>query len=249
MTDEGRLHINTTTGGGCYTGGVDGHQASGWHFRDNYVAGFWCNSGLSEHAFHMWRGCRGTIIERNIMVNNARGIGFGLMSSGSARIFDDDPCGLGDTYIGHVGGTIKNNFIYVNNTMLFASHSGFDSGIALYSSCNTKVLHNTVVSTEAPYASIEWRFAASQNIEITNNIVSHNLRKREDAYAILTTNFENAPLTLFKEEGDITGKLSLKSDATSAINQGTDLGEYCKEDFDGDQRDGAPDLGADEFVK
>ena len=61
LTDTGRSNVQPNPGG-CYTGGVDAHQAWGWIIRDNVIEGFWCNTGLSEHAVHCWRGCRDTVV-------------------------------------------------------------------------------------------------------------------------------------------------------------------------------------------
>jgi hypothetical protein len=69
--------------GSCYTSGVDAHQARGWTFRDNLIEGFWCQTGLSEHAIHAWTGSRDTLVERNPLVNNARGVEFGLRGTDS----------------------------------------------------------------------------------------------------------------------------------------------------------------------
>ena len=66
MTDAGRSQVS-----GCYTGGVDAHQAWGWTIRDNLIEGFWCDMGLSEHGIHLWRGCRDTLVERNTLRDNA----------------------------------------------------------------------------------------------------------------------------------------------------------------------------------
>jgi hypothetical protein len=81
LTDVGRPHIRNN----CYTGGIDAHQAEGWVIRDNLIEGFWCENGLSEHGIHLWRGCRDTVVERNVLRENARGIGFGLAESSSGR--------------------------------------------------------------------------------------------------------------------------------------------------------------------
>lgn len=165
LTDAGHnevLNIN----GSCYTGGVDGHQAWGWVIRDNHIEGFWCPTGLSEHAIHFWTGSRDTLVERNILRDNARGIGFGLGESGSGRTYGGGLC-AGATYVGHYDGIIRNNFVFQNRTELRVSQFGFDCGVCLEQACGTKVLHNTVVSTAPPFSSIEWRFA-NTNAEITN---------------------------------------------------------------------------------
>ncbi len=132
LTAAGRqkvLDIN----GSCYTGGVDGHEARGWTIRDNDITGFWCSGSLSEHGIHMWDNSADTLVERNQIVDCARGIGFGLGSSP------------------HTGGLIRNNFVVVNQ----------DVGIGLESSSNTRVVNNTVYNTNDYMASIEYRFAAT----------------------------------------------------------------------------------------
>jgi hypothetical protein len=138
LTDAGRPHIRNN----CYTGGVDAHQSRGWTIRDNVIEGFWCASGLSEHGIHMWRSCRDTTVERNILRDNARGIGFGLVTDGSGiRTYADNPCPTAEGYVDDYGGIIRNNFIVANDPDLFASSSGFDCGICLWNSCNGSALH------------------------------------------------------------------------------------------------------------
>jgi len=246
LDDAGRGFVNTVHGG-CYTGGVDGHQAKDWVIRDNHIEGFWCEAGLSEHAIHLWRGSRGTLVERNTLVNNARGVGFGLAASGAARVFDDNPCPeAAGAYIGHYEGIIRNNFIYANDQELLDSSSGFDGGISLWSACRAKAVHNTIVASDTRSSSIEWRFGSSQAIEVSNNIATSRLWNR-DGNATLQNNIENAQLNLFVDA--VNGDLHLNPDATAAIDQGVVLSVGLGEtDFDQETRDGAPDIGADEFL-
>jgi len=247
LTDQGRPHVDPTATG-CYTGGVDGHQARGWVIRDNVFRGFWCSNGLSEHAVHCWRGCRDTIVERNSFIDNARGVGFGLSQSGSARTYDDNPCpAAGNSYVGHYGGVVRNNFIFVSDPGLLASKDGFDCGVCLWSACNATAVHNSIVSTGDNFSSIEWRFPASSGVTIANNIVTHPLRERDGASGTQTTNLEGAPLSTFIDGPG--GNLHLSPDATAAIDQGTALsGGLCDDDIDGEPRaDGKPDIGADEL--
>jgi uncharacterized repeat protein (TIGR01451 family) len=237
MTDEGRSHVS-----GCYTGGVDAHRAWGWMIRDNVIEGFWCQNGLSEHAIHFWTGSRDTIVERNVLIDDARGVGFGLGQSGSNwRVYPDGPC-PGADYVGHFDGIIRNNFIFAGRDALFSSQYGFDCGICLEQACGTQVLHNTVASTQSPFSSIEWRWP-NTDAEITNNLVSHNLRERDGASASLAGNLEDAPLSLFVD--GTGGDLHLTEGASSAIGQGVNAGVTT--DIDGQTRDSAPDIGADEY--
>jgi hypothetical protein len=246
LTDEGRPHVNPTSGG-CYTGGVDAHQARGWTVRDNRIEGFWCPSGLSEHAVHFWTGGRDTVVERNTLIDNARGIGFGLRDSGSARTYEDAPCPQADTgtYVGHFGGVVRNNFIHASSPALFGSDSGFDCGICLTSACGAEVIHNTIVSTGEVFSSIEWRFPGSVGVEIHNNLATHAFRERDGATANLSGNIQDASLALFVD-GD-NGDLHLTADASAAIDRGTLLeAGLCDFDIDGERRSTPPDIGADE---
>jgi hypothetical protein len=242
LTDAGRPFIRNN----CYTGGIDAHQAQGWTVRDNLIEGFWCASGLSEHAVHFWRGSRDTLVERNVLNNNARGVGFGLVTSGEARTYPDNVCpAAGGSYVDHYDGVIRNNFVFANRSELFASADGFYCGICLWQACGAQALNNTVVSTQAPFSSIEWRFDNTA-VTITNNLVSHNLRDRGGT-SVVTNNLQNTPLTLFVDGGN--GDLHLRNTAVSAIGQAVSLVEVT-DDVDGDGRPvgAAPDIGADEWT-
>lgn len=238
LTTAGRGQIRDN----CYTGGIDGHQTWGWVVRDNRISGFYCASGLSEHAIHFWNGARDTVVERNVIIDCARGIGFGLGANGngSQRSYPDGRyAGLG--YIGHFDGVIRNNAIV-------ATQSGFDAGIALEQSRGTLVLHNSVVSKNAPYSSIEWRFANTV-VTIANNLVSHNLRERDgNPSATLSGNLENAPSSYFFDPWN--GDLHLTSSATGALGKGVELAAgLCDDDLDAQPRPSPRDIGADQRAK
>jgi hypothetical protein len=244
LTDAGRPNIRND----CYTGGIDGHQARGWHIRDNLIQGFWCSAGLSEHAVHFWRGSRDTLVERNVILDNARGIGFGLATDGEARTYSDNPCPEANgTYVDHFGGMIRNNFVSAEQAALFLSEYGFDCGICLWTACGVDVLHNSVYSTQAPFSSIEWRFSNTW-LELTNNLVSHPLRERDGAHAVQAGNITGAQPGWFRnaQEGD----LHLVDTAVRVIDQGVSVPPGLSDsDFDGDPRPMGParDAGADEF--
>ena len=243
LTDAGRPHVSD-----CYTGGIDMHQARDWVVRDNRIEGFWCSVGLSEHGIHFWRGCRDPIVERNVLRNNARGVGFGMATDGTARTYADNPCPAASGYIDHYGGIIRNNFIFANRAELFASADGFDNGISLWNACEVETYHNTVVSTQAPLAaSIEWRFP-NTSVDLVNNLVSHNLLARDGATATQAGNLTSAPLILFVDGSG--GDLHLLPAAATAIDQGAALSAgLCDDDIDGDARPIGParDIGADEY--
>lgn len=224
LTDDGRPHVSN-----CYTGGLDAHAATGWLIRRNRIEGFWCDVGLSEHGIHMWNRCVDTVVEENLIIDCARGIGFGL--------------GAGDA--GHDGGIIRNNFVAAGDSGLFASSSGFDSGISLWGADDAEVYHNTVASTQQPSASsIEWRFIAT-SVTLANNLVTYRVWDRGGASTLLT-NIEYAPQGFFTDVA--AGDLHLVDQASSPVDAGTALaGGLCEADYDAQVRDTAPDIGADEI--
>jgi hypothetical protein len=168
-----------------------------------------------------------------------------LGSSVSGRTYDDRPCN-GAASVGHYNGGIINNFVVATDPRLFSSAGGFDVGIGLEQSCETSVLHNTVVSTVAPRSSaIEWRFGSSL-ATIANNLVSHQLLERNGGRAVLSGNIERAPLSLFV---DVAGaNLRLAPHATMAIDRAVPLASRPETDIDEQPRGDAPDVGADEYV-
>ncbi len=239
LTDIGRPFIRNN----CYTGGIDILQARGWQISANVISGFWCGSGLPNPAIHVWTGSRDTRVEGNVIINPARGIGFGLGSVVTGRTYSDAPCG-GAINVGHYGGVIVNNFVVANDPRLFTSNAGFDTGISLEQSCETDVLHNTVVSTSGPRSSsIEWRFTNTV-AAIANNLTTDRLVPRDGARATTSGNVENASLSLFADVA--AANLHLVPGATIAIDKAAPLVVPVSFDIDGDAR-AAADVGADEL--
>jgi len=247
LTDTGRPQVNPDPGG-CYTGGVDAHQSRGWVIRDNRIEGFWCPDALAEYGVHMWRGCRDTVVERNYFIDNARAVGLGMASSGEARVYNDDSCPVSG-YVGHQGGIVRNNFIFASRPELVNTSGALDCAVCLWSACRARALHNTIVSTGEAVSAIEWRFATSTGIEIANNLVTHQLWERENASAVQSGNRTVDSADLTRMFVDATAfDLHLTSDAKTAIDQGVPItDDACPDDIDGERRQGAPDIGADEF--
>jgi hypothetical protein len=225
LTDAGREHIRDN----CYTGGLDAHLATGWRVWRNWIEGFWCDEGLSEHGIHMWKLSQDTIVEENVVLDCARGIGFGL----------------GSGVEGHVDGVIRNNFVAAGNPDLFNSTEGFDSGIALWGAEGAEVYNNTVASTTAPRASsIEWRYI-STSVTLKNNLATDRLWAR-DGTSVRDSNLEYQPLSLFVDVAN--GDLHLVNPSSSPVDAGASLGTgVCDTDIDRQTRDANPDIGADEY--
>ncbi len=237
MTDLGRPHVERTPGG-CYTGGIDGHGSRGWVVRLNTFKNIYCaGEGLAEHAVHFWTGSRDTLVEDNLMLNCARGVGFGLGNATAGRTYPDSPY-PSVTNAGHYDGIVRNNFIWAN-------HDYFDTGIGLEQAPGVTVLHNSVVSTQGTsfFSSIDYRFSTPGAV-VRNNLTVR-ITARDGATATADHNLESTPTTLFADFAN--GDLHLKAAASQAVDQGaTDAKAGL--DIDGLAHDnGAPDLGAHEY--
>jgi hypothetical protein len=241
MTDEGRTHVS-----GCYTGGIDVHAGRGWIVRENRFEDIYCESGgLAEHAVHFWKGARDTLVENNLIVNCARGIGFGLEGGTGQRVYPDAP--HGGANLAHYDGIIRNNVIW-------SDIPWHDTGIELHLAREPVVLHNTVMwgpgATNA-FSSIDWRFQETRAV-VKNNLADR-FTERDDATADLGVNVPaaanqqgiGADLSWFADAGGLD--FHLTGAAAPAIDQGTTEAQAGL-DIDGEAHDhgGAPDLGADE---
>jgi hypothetical protein len=217
LTDAGRQEV-WNINGSCYTGGVDAHQARSWVIRDNLITGFWCSDDLSEHGIHMWSNSTDTVVERNMIVDCARGIGFGLGSSG------------------HSGGIIRNNMVRVNQ----------DVGIGLETSPNTKVYNNTVYNGNNYMASIEYRFAATSGVSIVNNLTNKAVLSRDGGSGTVQNNVTNAQASWFVNA--TAGDLHLASGIASVVDLGQALADVTDDyDGDARPLGPAYDVGADEY--
>jgi hypothetical protein len=238
LTDRGRAHVPSDFLP-CYTGGIDAHGARGWVVRLNRFDDIRCESGLAEHAVHFWTGSRDTLVERNTIVDCARGIGFGLGERTDWARRYADAAGAG--YVGHYNGIIRNNVVV-------ARRRGIDTGIGLEQAHGAKVFHNTVFADARAqaggyFSSVDYRFP-NTDADIRNNLVTR-ITGRDGAKARLARNVESVPAGWFRSPARLD--FHLRHAATGAIDRGVRLGAAGL-DIDGARHNAGllPDIGADE---
>jgi parallel beta-helix repeat protein len=200
-----------------YVAGIDVHKGNGWHVRDSVFRGIRSPSEtLAEHAIHFWSNSQGTVIERNRISSSDRGIGFGL---------GDSP---------HIGGRIVNNMVHVTR----------DVGIGLESASGTVVANNTVLTNGYPNA-IEYRFSATHNVVIQNNLTNARIQSRDGGTARLVTNVTSAQPNWFAARAP--ADLHLEHARISVMNKGQPIAEAAL-DFDCQRRPigDSFEVGADE---
>jgi len=223
LTDSGRDMV-WDHNGSCYTGGVDAHQAHNWIVEDNRIQGFWCSGGLAEHGIHFWSNSADTLVQRNLIIDCDRGIGFGLGSSG------------------HSGGIIRNNMIYHG-----PDHSHSDVGIGLESASGAQVYNNTIFHEHGYPNGIEYRFGASNNLTIVNNLCNRLIASRNDGTTtLLSHNINNAAADWFTDVQ--SGDLHLRAKRTGVTGAALNIAGLT-EDYDMQTRPlgAGPDIGADEY--
>lgn len=254
FVDDGELscsHLElTNTGreevlGLCSTGGIDGRFARGWTVRDTTIDGFWCERGLPAPGIRFTRGARDTVIERNTLLDSPTGIVLGETPDQLGRRYSDDPCG--DVFAQSIDGRIVNNIVSAwRDALVFDSFEGVSAGIRAESSCNVRILHNTVAHRVEPRsgASIEHRFELTTGM-VGNNFTSHAVVRSDDSNAETDTNIERASeLNWFFPTQD---DFHLAPAATVPIDAGsTAFLTEVPTDIDGEPRGEAPDVGADE---
>lgn len=211
-----------------YIGGIDAHSAKNWIVRNNtfkYIIS--PSDRISEFAIHFWNHSANNLVEKNLIINCDRGIGFGLGDRGNS------------------GGIIRNNMIYHA-----AGHGDYaDTGIALEESPGTQVYNNTVFLEHSYPSAIEYRFSATRNIQIVNNLTNKPIQVRDGATATRSHNVTSAQSYWFQaaKEGDL--HLS-SAEITAITNKGTPINGLT-DDYDGNPRSsgiGTIDIGADEFI-
>ena len=209
-----------------YTGGVDAHQASGWIIRGNTFRGIRSPSeSVAEFAVHFWSDSMDTVVEKNLIINCDRGIGFGLGGRG------------------HRGGVIRNNMIYHDASEGFA-----DVGIALESATDAQVYNNTVYQEHSYPHAIEYRFGSTSGCFIANNLVNRAIASRDGGQADLQANLTGAQEGWFRDAA--AGDLALSGPVGGVVDQGVDIDGLIEDYYGTSRPQGAGvDIGANEYVE
>jgi len=208
-----------------YIGGIDAHSSRNWIVRNNTFRSIISPSGsVAEFAIHFWDDSANNVVERNLIVDCDRGIGFGMGGRGNT------------------GGIIRNNMIYhAANKGQFA-----DTSIALMESPDTEVYNNTVfMENSFPWA-IEYRFSSTRSVRLINNLSNKPIQRRDGASGTVSNNVTNASGTWFVNRSN--GDLHLVSTISAVVDKGQTVAGLS-DDFDSQSRPQGPgfDIGADEF--
>lgn len=219
-----------------YTNGISAHASDNWIIRGNLFKDFHTPDSsdyLWNPAVLMWNHSTNTLTERNTFINVDRAVSYGLSDISG---FD------------HNGGTIRNNFIYLQPGLMSNNRkAGSDGTIIVWDSPNTKIYHNTILGNANIFYSIEFRFPSTTGGEARNNLADLAIHLRDSATAAQSGNLLSATSGMFVNPP--SGNLHLLSSASTAIDQAPTLPAVVN-DVDGESRPqgGGYDIGADEFM-
>jgi len=208
-----------------YIGGIDVHGGKNWVVRNNVFRSIISPSQTTaEHAIHFWNQAADMLVEKNIIINCDRAIGFGLDGRGAS------------------GGVIRNNMIYhAANAGQFA-----DVSIYLVESPGTQVYNNTIFMENSYPRSIEYRFASTINVMIANNLTNKPIMARDGATGTVSSNITTASSSWFVNPPQ--GNLHLATANSSVVDRGQAVVGLV-DDFDGNPRPQGTgiDIGAHEW--
>jgi hypothetical protein len=225
--------VSNHGGGTGYTNGVDVHAGSNWLIRHNRFENFHTPDSaqnLFNPAVLMWNGASNSMVENNVFIDVDRAIAFGLQN----RAND------------HSGGMIRNNMIVMRENLYSAQRrANSDAAIVIWSSPNTQVLHNTVVTQGNTNKSIELRFS-SNGADIRNNLTDAPIADRSNNQFTEANNVLRTDASIYRNTAD--GDLHLTSAVIGVVNNAPVL-PAVRVDIDGDSRDDdqTSDAGADEY--
>ena len=165
-----------------YTNGVDVLAGSDWVVRDSTfrrIRGPHAGNYTAGPAILFWANSQRTLIERNVVIDSARGIALGLGPSAgrkgarhSERRYD------------HQEGWIRNNVI-VN------LHPWADEGIEVNAARDVRIEHNTVLTEGLLPWSISLRFP-STTAHARNNLTTRAIQLRDGGTGVLEGNMSGA---------------------------------------------------------
>lgn len=224
-------------GGTGYTGGIHAHETDRWIIRHNLWRNFHNVDGLAHQwapVVLMWNGSADTIVEGNTFIDCDRAVALGLIDRG--------------TISDHSGGVIRNNFVYQRPGLFTtARRAESDGQLLAYDSPNTQIYHNTVLTNGNSRFSIEVRWA-NTGVAFDNNLTDAPFSARNGGAYTASGNYLTATPAMFL--GPANANLHLVDSAATRANviDRAVVRNGATDDFDGNARPSAPDVGADEFV-
>ncbi len=209
---------------GNYVAGIDVMFAKDWIISDNVFVGIQGRTFEGRGAIFIWHDSQDCVIERNIIIDCDVGLQLG------------NPHRPSDIEYHCARFIARNNFIT----------RAPEAGIVTVYTKDCMILNNTIHDPESKLQRLLRTVFTNDGLLIANNLLSGQGVRNESESKIT---FHN---NLIKDITDsfvdpTRGDLHLKSTSIDAVDKGQVLSEVV-EDFDRQQRQANPDIGADELV-
>lgn len=215
-----------------YTQGISLHSGDNWVISNNRFE----NLSTPDTAAYLWNpavlawnSSSNTVVENNLFIDVDRAIALGLQDRADE----------------HSGGIIRNNMVLMRENLYSQERrNNADATILVWSSPDTQVLHNTVLTNgNTPFA-IEIRFN-SNNAILRNNLTDAPIRDRSSNQYVDIDNvlFNDSSIFRNPAEGDLhlASEIEGITDAVPTLDNAT-------QDFDRQNRStNLTDAGADEY--
>jgi len=210
---------------GNYIGGIDVMFPQGWVISDNVFYGIQGRTRAGRGAIFLWHEAEKCIVERNVIVDCDVGIAIGNSFK------PDDVTTHAKTVI------VRNNFIVRCP----------ESGIVADYTRDCTIAHNTVFDPDNRLGRLIRLVHENTGLTVANNLlVGPPIRNESPSEIRFLTNVVIPPdKAVFVDASK--GDLHLAQPLDLVVNRGTVL-PGISEDFDGQNRDKNPDIGADEWV-
>ncbi len=211
---------------GDYIGGIDVMYATNWTISDNVFVGIQGRTRQARGAIFLWHDSRDCIVERNTIIDCDSGI-----------------C-LGNSHRPPQITTHCTNCVARNNFVTRAPENGI---LADYTR-DCAIVHNTVHDPQNRLKRLIRLVHDNDGLLVANNLLSGPPMRQDQVSGDfrLSGNVTRDLTSVFVDA--LTGNLHLKTGVADVMDAGERV-PGVDHDIDGQPRDDAPDIGADELAK
>jgi len=209
---------------GNYVAGIDVMFAKDWIISDNVFVGIQGRTYEGRGGIFIWHDSQDCVIERNIIIDCDVGLQLG------------NPHRPSEIEYHCMRFIARNNFI----------SRAPEAGIVTVYTKDCKLLNNTIHDPESKLQRLLRTVFTNDGLLIANNLLSGpGIRNESESKITFLNNLIKDVTDSFVDPA--RGDLHLKNTAIDAIDKGMVLAEVVA-DFDRQQREAKPDIGADELI-
>jgi hypothetical protein len=211
---------------GDYIGGMDIMYATNWTISDNVFISIQGRTRQARGAIFLWHDSRDCVVERNITIDCDSGICLGNSHRPAGTTVHCSRC------------VVRNNFVT----------RAPENGILADYTRDCAIVHNTVHDPENRLERLIRLVHDNDGLLVAHNLLS-GPPMRQDQVSGQMRIFGNVTRNATDVLVDaLAGDLHLADAVPGVVDAATGLPEV-RQDIDGEPRDDAPDVGADELVR